>query len=64
MDARARGDGREENQWGGEIEVVIAWQTCLEGKKRRLYAGAGSRKTKTKPAKKRDENSLCLPRDS
>lgn len=33
MDAGARGDGREENQWGGEIEVVIAWQTCLGRKK-------------------------------
>lgn len=34
MDAGARGDGSEENQWGGEIEVVIAWQTCLDGRKK------------------------------
>lgn len=47
MDAGARGDGREENQWGGEIEVVIAWQTCRDRKKeRRLYAGAGSERDK------------------
>lgn len=34
MDAGARRDGREENQWGGEIEVVIAWQTCLDREKK------------------------------
>lgn len=32
MDAGERGDGRKENQWGGEIEVAIAWQTCLDGR--------------------------------
>lgn len=62
MDAGERGDGRKENQWGGEIEVAIAWQTCLDGRgeKRRLYAGARSRGRETK----RDGNSSCLPRDS
>lgn len=34
IDAGVRGDGREENQCGGEIEVVIAWQTCLDRKKK------------------------------